>query len=155
MSLKYEPASEPADPAALAEPRAPPPGRHLLRQGASQRQFFIDNLLVRINFIIVMIRWTGLAPWEFEFPFPSQGRINESLRAAYGLPRLCLHAARVAFAHPITGERLELHEPLPSDLTAFLSACPLAPSAAVIDGMIFSGEGMAPLLSGEAVAPVP
>ena len=31
---------------------------------------FIDNLLVRIHFIIVMIRWTGLAPWEFEFPFP-------------------------------------------------------------------------------------
>ena len=24
----------------------------------------IDNLLVRIHFIIVMIRWTGLAPWE-------------------------------------------------------------------------------------------
>jgi len=24
--------------------------------------FFIDNLLVRIHFIIVMIRWTGLAP---------------------------------------------------------------------------------------------
>jgi len=31
---------------------------------------FIDNLLVRIHFIIVMIRWAGLAPWEFEFPFP-------------------------------------------------------------------------------------
>ena len=31
---------------------------------------FIDNLLVRIHFIIVMIRWTGLAPREFEFPFP-------------------------------------------------------------------------------------
>ena len=26
--------------------------------------------LVRIHFIIVMIRWTGLVPWEFEFPFP-------------------------------------------------------------------------------------
>jgi hypothetical protein len=26
------------------------------------RDFFIDNLLVRIHFIIVMIRWTGLAP---------------------------------------------------------------------------------------------
>ena len=37
---------------------------------ASEKDFFIDNLLVRINFIIVMIRWTGLAPWEFEFPFP-------------------------------------------------------------------------------------
>ena len=34
------------------------------------REFFIDNLLVQIHFIIVMIRWTGLAPWEFEFPFP-------------------------------------------------------------------------------------
>ena len=35
-----------------------------------EREFFIDNLLVRIQFIIVMIRWTGLAPWGFEFPFP-------------------------------------------------------------------------------------
>ena len=33
-------------------------------------QRVIDNLLVRIHFIIVMIRSTGLAPWEFEFPFP-------------------------------------------------------------------------------------
>ena len=37
---------------------------------ARERFFSIDNLLVRIHFIIVMIRWTGLAPWEFEFPFP-------------------------------------------------------------------------------------
>ena len=35
-----------------------------------EREFFIDNKLVRIHFIIVMIRWTGLAPREFEFPFP-------------------------------------------------------------------------------------
>ena len=34
-----------------------------------EREFFIDNLLVRIHFIIEMIRWTGLAPWEFEFRF--------------------------------------------------------------------------------------
>ena len=34
-----------------------------------EREFFIDNLLVRIHFIIVMIRWTGLSPWQFEFPF--------------------------------------------------------------------------------------
>jgi len=47
------------------------------RQGRAREeslhQFFIDNLLVRIHFIIVMIRWTGLAPWEFEFPFPVGG----------------------------------------------------------------------------------
>ena len=34
------------------------------------REFLIDNLLVRIHFIIVMTRWTGLAPWEFESLFP-------------------------------------------------------------------------------------
>ena len=34
------------------------------------RELFIGNLLVRIHFIIVMIRWTGLAPWEVEFLFP-------------------------------------------------------------------------------------
>ena len=33
-----------------------------------EREFFIDNLLFRIHSIIVMMRWTGLAPWEFEFP---------------------------------------------------------------------------------------
>jgi len=38
--------------------------------GRGEREFFIDNLLVRVHFIIVMIRWTGLAPWEFEFSFP-------------------------------------------------------------------------------------
>jgi len=37
-----------------------------------EREFFIDNLLVRIHFIIAMIRWTGLVPWEFEFPFPER-----------------------------------------------------------------------------------
>ena len=33
-----------------------------------EREFFIVNLLVRIHFTIVMIRWTGLAPWEQEGP---------------------------------------------------------------------------------------
>ena len=37
---------------------------------AREREFFVDNLLARIHFDIVIIRWTGLAPWEFEFPFP-------------------------------------------------------------------------------------
>ena len=35
-----------------------------------EREFFIDNLLFQIHFIIVMIKWNGLAPWGFEFPFP-------------------------------------------------------------------------------------
>ena len=44
-------------------PDAPPPA-------PAGREFLIDNLLVRIHFMIEMIWWTGLAPWEFEFPFP-------------------------------------------------------------------------------------
>ena len=40
------------------------------KNGAVKREFFLGNLLVRIHCIIVMIWWTGLAPWEFEFPFP-------------------------------------------------------------------------------------
>ena len=34
-----------------------------------EREFFIDNLLVRIHFVIEMIMWTSLAPWEFALPF--------------------------------------------------------------------------------------
>jgi len=34
--------------------------------GLREREFFIDNLLVRIHFIIVMIRLTVLVPWKFE-----------------------------------------------------------------------------------------
>jgi len=34
--------------------------------GRIEREFFIGNLLVRIHLIIVMIRWTGLAPWKFD-----------------------------------------------------------------------------------------
>ena len=35
-----------------------------------EKEFFIDNLLVRIHFIVVMMRWNGLAPWVFKTPFP-------------------------------------------------------------------------------------
>jgi 23S rRNA pseudouridine1911/1915/1917 synthase len=43
----------------------------------------------------------------------------------YGVPdpalgRQFLHAARLAFAHPFTGERVDVSSPLPSDLTRYL-----------------------------------
>ena len=40
---------------------------------------------------------------------------------ALGLVRPFLHSWRVAFDHPITGERVELEEPLPPDLAAALA----------------------------------
>jgi len=45
-------------------------GEACVRTVGVEREFLIDNLLVRNHFIIEMIRWTGLEPWEFEFPFP-------------------------------------------------------------------------------------
>jgi 23S rRNA pseudouridine1911/1915/1917 synthase len=38
----------------------------------------------------------------------------------YGLPRQFLHAARLAFTHPITGEPVEVRTPLPEDLVKAL-----------------------------------
>jgi hypothetical protein len=47
------------------------PGITLEGPGAGpETEFFIDNPLVQIHFISEMIRWTGLAPWKFESPFP-------------------------------------------------------------------------------------
>ena len=47
-----------------------PDGLRAREPGNPQEDFFIDNLLFRIHVIIEMIWWTGLAPWEFELPFP-------------------------------------------------------------------------------------
>ena len=45
-------------------------------------------------------------------------------------PRQFLHAAHLAFAHPVTGEELAFDAPLPEDLAAFLRAWdPAAPFA--------------------------
>lgn len=41
-------------------------------------------------------------------------------RLRYGLERQFLHAARLAFAHPVSGEPLDVSSPLPDDLRAAL-----------------------------------
>ena len=35
-----------------------------------QSRSLLLNQLAQIHFILEMIRWTGLAPWEFELSFP-------------------------------------------------------------------------------------
>lgn len=46
------------------------------------------------------------------------GRPAQPLAAALGLGRPFLHAARLAFDHPLTGERVDRSEPLPADLVS-------------------------------------
>jgi len=47
-----------------------------------------------------------------------KGALNREIAERYGLGRLALHAASIAFAHPRTGERLVIAAPLPEDLLA-------------------------------------
>jgi tRNA pseudouridine65 synthase len=50
------------------------------------------------------------------------GEINRHYRARYALHRLALHAARVAFDHPVTGARLDVLAPVPEDFAPALAA---------------------------------
>lgn len=45
------------------------------------------------------------------------GALNRHYRQEYGLHRLALHAWRLAFDHPVTGERIVVDAPVPADLT--------------------------------------
>jgi 23S rRNA pseudouridine1911/1915/1917 synthase len=52
---------------------------------------------------------------------------SPALRAAItAFPRQALHAARLAFEHPLTGEPLEFEAPLPADFEALLDALEVA-----------------------------
>jgi 23S rRNA pseudouridine1911/1915/1917 synthase len=44
------------------------------------------------------------------------------LGSALGLERPALHARRLGFAHPVTGARIDVEEPLPDDLVAAVAA---------------------------------
>jgi len=51
---------------------------------------------------------------------PVVGDPDYGTKGLLGLERQFLHAARLAFEHPVTGERLEVRSPLPEDLQGAL-----------------------------------
>ena len=51
---------------------------------------------------------------------PVCGDPQYGVRGRYGLTRQFLHAQRLAFTHPVTGEALDVRSPLPEDLAAAL-----------------------------------
>jgi 23S rRNA pseudouridine1911/1915/1917 synthase len=53
---------------------------------------------------------------------PVAGDPTYGIRGDLGLERQFLHAARLAFAHPVTGEPVDVSSPLPPDLAAALAA---------------------------------
>ena len=54
------------------------------------------------------------------------GRINRAFRAEWDLHRLALHAATIAFDHPVTDEAVTVVAPVPADLATPLAALGLA-----------------------------
>ena len=89
-----------------------------------QREWFIDNLLVRIHYIIVMIRWTGPARWECEFPFPGSLTSTFCVQvAAIRLSHLCLSLAHTLYiSHSFAWSlSLSLSPSLPLSLPPSLS----------------------------------
>lgn len=62
---------------------------------------------------------------------PVLADLKYGVRDSWHPPRLALHARRLAFTHPITGQPLDLSAPLPQDLQQWLT--PSAPSAATRD----------------------
>ena len=57
---------------------------------------------------------------------PTYGR-RADVAAGLGLTRPFLHAAALAFDHPVTGTRVAVEEPLPDELVAALEAAGIAP----------------------------
>jgi 23S rRNA pseudouridine1911/1915/1917 synthase len=51
---------------------------------------------------------------------PVSGDPVYGVAGRYGLDRQFLHAQRLAFVHPVTGEQLDVRSPLPEDLRAGL-----------------------------------
>ena len=64
------------------------------------------------------------------------GPINRHYRASYDLHRLALHAFRLGFRHPRTGDRIVVDAPMPDDLGAALETLglPRALPRALPDG---------------------
>jgi hypothetical protein len=73
-----------------------------------ERKFFIGNLLVRIHFMNVIIRWTGLAPWEFkDTPSHSPGGARLTVKHSGG--RVCRKSTTTT-----RGQCARFVQPLPS-----------------------------------------
>ena len=69
-----------------------------------EKWYLIDSLLVRIHCIIVMIRWTGLAPWEFKSLFSGSLTFKEGddAKRSARVPashNLCARAFRLSVSH--------------------------------------------------------
>jgi 23S rRNA pseudouridine1911/1915/1917 synthase len=88
-------------------------------------EFHVDELLRDHALLTVLLR-TGrthqIRVHLAAIDLPVSGDRVYGVEGDLGLDRQFLHAARLAFAHPITGARVDVSSPLPEDLAAALAA---------------------------------
>ena len=90
---------------------------------AARTHFEIERLLPAAALLRVMLetgRTHQIRVHLAAIGHPVCGDPQYGTRACFGLNRQFLHAARLAFAHPVTGEPVDVRSELPADLVAAL-----------------------------------
>jgi 23S rRNA pseudouridine1911/1915/1917 synthase len=90
----------------------------------ARTHFEVAQLLARTTLLRVMLetgRTHQIRVHLAAIGHPVCGDPQYGTAGEYGLERQFLHAARLAFAHPITGAAVDVTSPLPEDLAAALA----------------------------------
>ena len=90
----------------------------------ARTHFEIERLLPRATLLRVVLdtgRTHQIRVHMAAIDHPVCGDPQYGTAGEYGLKRQFLHAARLAFAHPVTGEAVDSRSPLPEDLVAALA----------------------------------
>ena len=89
----------------------------------ARTHFEIERLLPRTTLLRVALetgRTHQIRVHLAAIGHPVAGDSQYGVAGEYGLARQFLHAARLAFPHPVTGEPVDVASPLPDDLAAAL-----------------------------------
>jgi 23S rRNA pseudouridine1911/1915/1917 synthase len=98
----------------------------------ARTHFEIERLLARASLLRVRLetgRTHQIRVHLAAIGHPVCGDPQYGTAGEYGLERQFLHAARLAFRHPVTGEPVDVVAPLPEDLMAALAVAEVAGSA--------------------------
>ena len=99
----------------------------------ARTHFEIERLLPRATLLRVRLetgRTHQIRVHLAAIGHPVSGDPQYGTAGEYGLARQFLHAARLAFEHPVTGEPVDVSSPLPDDLVAALRAAEAVSGAA-------------------------
>ncbi len=89
----------------------------------ARTHFVVQRLLARTTLLRVTLetgRTHQIRVHMQAIGHPVCGDVNYGGPRMYGLERQFLHAARLRFPHPVTGEEVDVSSPLPADLAAAL-----------------------------------